>query len=462
MLPSEKTGLLQSFLGSLPADIASRLARAVEVDRLMDGTALPHEAILTGLRPVLRRGGPQARTPTPLRLFCRPFEDILSSTSRVGKQKASLARASVAQVWPWVSRTLVPEQAQSFVDDVKALILKQKLDEADARAAQFWTIAGNAIREALVSDAGRKAARAALGGDAVLADAEEIALLLLAGADVQKIQIILPKPLPHLSEDLLWQLRAIYDDLITHNPDAAPYVAVIAMNRLMRPWEALKLPLQICRQTQDTLISQTDMGLVGEILLARMDSLQAAIRSARHPLPEVEKLLEQVSSFAEMSSAIVKEIEVRRDGEWGQRLLKDRAAIGNVMDGFLDRAPKELANALPLQKSSGPKLADFSRPVDAEKKAVAQRYVKLVTGCRNFAAAASCAAKQKTSTEDMGSYLRRHNEDLVKELRGADPAKRAVAESQFEFCVELTALLFSEEEAELLRRRGRAAHSAAA
>jgi hypothetical protein len=462
MLPLEKTGLLQAFLGSLPQEIAMRLARAVELDRLMDGKGLPHEAILTGLRPILRQAGQPVRTMTPLRLFCRPFEDLLTSaTSRV-KQKASLSRANVAPIWLWLSRTLAADETQAFVAETKALILTQKMDEAMARAALFWTLAGNKIREALASDAGRKAARAALNGDIAVADAEEIALLLLAGIDVLKIQSVLVKPLARLSEDLLWQLRAIYDDLITRNPDAAPYVAVIAMNRLSRPWEALKLPLQICRQTQDTLISQTDMGLVGEILLGRMDNLKAAILSTRHPIPDVEKLLAEVASFAEMSSAIVKEIEVRRDGEWGQRLLKDRTAVGNVMDGFLDRAPKELAQALPLQKSTGPKLADFSRPIDPEKQAVALRYVKLATGCRNFAAASSCAAKQKTSTEDMGNYLRRHNEDLVKELRGADPAKRTAAESQFEFCVELTALLFSEEEAELLRRRGRAAQSAAA
>jgi hypothetical protein len=52
MLRADKTGLLQSFLGSLPADIARRLARAVELDRLAEGTALPHEAILSGLRPI--------------------------------------------------------------------------------------------------------------------------------------------------------------------------------------------------------------------------------------------------------------------------------------------------------------------------------------------------------------------------------------------------------------------------
>jgi hypothetical protein len=461
MLSQDKTGLLQTFLGSLPGDIALRLARAVEVDRLMDGTALPHDVILDGLRPVLRCRERENRTPTPLRLFCQPFEDILSSAPRGKKQKASIDRASVLPVWLWVSQTLMPEHAEVFIADTKALVLAQKLDEATLRAGQFWTLAGLRIRETLADNAGRKAAKDALKDEMVLADADEMALLLLTGTDILKIQAVLPKYVPLLSEDLLWQLRAIYDELVVRNPDAAPYVAVVTMNRLVKPWEALRLPLMISRQTSDTLISQTDMGLVGEILFNRLDALQAVILSTRHPLFEAGTLLAQVQNFAELSSAVVKEIEVRRDGEWGHRLMKDRAAVGNAMENFMDRAPKEFAAALPLQKSAGPKTADFSRPGDAAKQAMAIRYAKLVVGCRNFAAAASFGAKQKAIYEEMCGYLRRHNEDLVKELRGSDSDRRTNAESQFDFCCELTALLFSEEEAELLRRRGRAAQAAA-
>ena len=58
--------------------------------------------------------------------------------------------------------------------------------------------------------------------------------------------------------------------------------------------------------------------------------------------------------------------------------------------------------------------------------------------------------------------LRTYNEDVVKELRTADGPRRTVAEQQFELCCSLTAVLFSEEEAELLRRRGKAAMAAAA
>ena len=51
-------------------------------------------------------------------------------------------------------------------------------------------------------------------------------------------------------------------------------IAVIAMNRLARPWEGLRLPLMIARQHRDTLIAQTDMGLAGEILFSRLDAMQ--------------------------------------------------------------------------------------------------------------------------------------------------------------------------------------------
>ena len=86
MLSPDKTGLLKAFLGGLPGHVAARLAMAVEVDRLMDGRALPHATILEGLRPVLRRDAHE-RTLTPLRLFCRPFQDFLTCAPRKAKQK---------------------------------------------------------------------------------------------------------------------------------------------------------------------------------------------------------------------------------------------------------------------------------------------------------------------------------------------------------------------------------------
>ncbi len=453
-LSQDKSGLLNNFLGTLPQQAAGKLAQAVEVDRLMDGHTLPHDMILTGLRPSLRDAH---RTLTPLRLFCQPFEDLLVSSPRKTKQKAVIARASVVPVWNWLSSELLPEAAQAFFRAAKAAILSGNFEAAQTAARQFGGMAGTAMRAALASETGMAAAKKRLKPDEI-ADAEEMALLLTEGEEMAKVQERLPKPLPHLTDDILWQLRESYDALIARNPDAAPFVAVVTMNRLKRPCEALRLPLMICRQTGDALISKTDMGLVGEILFARMDALKSQILGARHPAFDAEALLGEVQNFSELSSAVVKEIEVRRNGEWGQRLLKDRAAVGEVMDGFMDRAVKEFAAALPMQKGT----ADFTRPTHAEKRDTALNYARLVAGTRNFAAAASFAARQRTAAEEMTNHLRRYIEDAVREIRLCSGDKRAAIESQLQYCADLAAILFSPEEAELIRRRARAAQAAAA
>ncbi|MEI9989895.1 MAG: hypothetical protein WDM86_07635 [Rhizomicrobium sp.] len=463
MLTPERTGLLKSFLGGLPEQIATRLAQAVEVDRLVDGKSLPHEMILEGLRPVLRRNTGADRTPTPLRAFCLPFEDLFTLLPRNAKQKGSIARGSVTPVWAFVSQTLLVEQTKDYIRDFKALVTAGKQAEAGARAAAFWPVAAAALGGAL---ADTKKARAALGSDLVCADAAEMALLLGIGADVIAIQHLLPRLVPSLTDELLWSLRKIYDRLAANAPDAAPYVAVIAMHRLARPWEALKLPLLVSRQTQDTLISSTDMGLVGEILFGEIESHGNAVRDVRPPNFDPNQLLDSLARFTTLSSGIVKGIEMRRDGKWGQRLMKDRAALAEVMEGLMERAPKELSAALPLQKSGsfggGPKYPDFTKPVDSDKSERALRYARLVAGCKTLAAAASFGAAQKKADEEMCQLLRSYNEDVVKELRTADGARRAVVESQFEVVSNLTAILFSEEEADLLRRRGKAAIQAAA
>lgn len=462
MISPERSGLLKDFLGSLPEQIAARLAQAVEVDRLIDGKMLPHEMILEGLRPALRRAPHADRTPTPLRAFCLPFEDLFTLLPRTAKQKGRIARSSVAPAWNWV-QTILPEETRRYSADFRGHVLAGAHAEARDRAAAYWPVAAKAIRDNLADPAGARRARQVLGGDLAVADAAEMALLLSVGEDIAQIQRILPKALASLGDDLLWSLREIYDRLAAHMPDAAPYVAVIAMHRLAKPWEALKLPLSVSRQTKDTLISLTDMGLVGEIIFGDMEVYCAAVHGARHPDFDAESLIDNLSRFTTLSNGIVKGMEIRRDGKWGQRLLRDRAALAEVMDGFMERAPKELAGALPLQKSgfTGPRAADFSRPVDGERRERALRYAKLVAGCQPFASAASFGASAKQACEEMREMLRAYNEDVVRELRTATGARRAVVESQFELACGLTVVLLNGEEAEFLRRRGKAALQAA-
>jgi hypothetical protein len=455
MLSANETGVLKSFLSGLPGQVAQRLALAVEVDRLMDGQTLPHAAILEGLRPVLRQEQQHMRAPTPLRLFCQPFEDLLTSAPRKAKLKGSIARTSLESVWAWIAGSLLPEEASSYVRETRAFVVAGRMDAAQERVTCFWSLAAAAMTAGLADPVRAKEAENMLGGAMALADAGEMALLLSAGPVILALQRMLPVPVPSLNETLLWNLRGIHDQLVETVPDAAPYVAVIAMNRLARPCEALRLPLQVTRHSDDVLLSKTDMGLVGEILFARMEALRTAIQATRHPLFDAQMLVEQIRGFTVLSCGITREVEIKRSGEWGKRLLADRADVGMVMDQFMDRAPREVQTGLPLLRGPGPKTADFSRPVPPEKHAMALRYAQLIAGCRDIAANASFAAKHKVARAEIETEVRRYIEDVLRALRAPNTAGMDIIAAQFELCVQLVAILFSAEEAELLRRRGR-------
>lgn len=461
MIKDQKAQILTEFLGSLPEGVAMRLAKAIELDRLSGGRALPHDLILDGLRPVLRRARPVERTATPLRLFCRPFEDLLCDKPHKEKLGGRIAHSSISPVWDWVSSTLLPAEAEAYSHAVTADVLGFRVDNALARAAEFYPLASKAILSALSTDQGIKKARTALGGDDVVTDAREMGLLLAIAPQVAVIQQKLPENTPALTDELLWALRSVYDDVVQSVPDAAPFVAVVAKNRLAKPWEAMRLPLAISRQTQDTLIASTDMGLVGEILFAEIEAHAVAIRSTRQPQFEVEDLVAHISAFATISLGMVKEVEIRRDGRWGARLLKDRAALAEVMDGFMKRAPKEILGALPTLKtgaySGGPRIPDIAKAPDFDKCARAMRYARLIAGCRGFAAAASFGASLADAQDEINASLKSYCEDLLRELRTAEGARRDHAQHYLALAADVTALLLSQEEGEFLRRRGRAA-----
>lgn len=466
MIAEAKARQLKALLGVLPAPIAMRLAKAVEIDRLNDGRALPHDLILDSLRPVLRRVSDSSRADTPLRLFCRPFEDLLTLQPRKQKVKGRIARSSISLVWNWLAQTLVPDDVTSFSVRAKSAILGMKPDSIPEQTEMFWTLAAQAILTALDDDRGRKDAKRVLENDMAVEDAREIALMLSIGKEIVTLQHEIPRPLPTLTDDYVWKLRDIYDRVVQSVPDAAPYIAVVAMHRLERPWEALKLPLQVSRQTQDTLISSTDMGMVGEILFGDIEQYTTDIRAARPQGFNAEELINNLIGFTTLSTGMVKGIEMRRDGKWGQRLLNDRKAVADVMDGFMERAEKEITAALPTIKSGsyagGPRIPDLTHGLDAARSARALDYVKLIAGCRSFAAPASFGASNKEAIEQVSVAIKSYVEDLLKEIRAADGDRRTHADQFFSLCVEIVSSLFSAEEAELLRRRGRAASSAAA
>jgi hypothetical protein len=459
MISADKQQLLSGFLCKLPEPVAARLAKAVEVDRLTGGQGLPHDVILDALRPQLRQAAQPARMPTPQRFFCQPFEDLLIVRQRNAKQKGRIARSSIEPVWNWLANELMPARHHELTAAIRDAILYSRLSDVEQRAAELWDDSAATLKTALADEKKMTAAAKKLGGVAAAEDAAEIALILRGAREIEKLQNRLSKPIVSLTDADIAFLRDAYDRLTTSDPDLPPYVPLVVLGRLERPWEVLRVVAALTRKTTDTLIAATDLAVVGDLLFSDLDVYVKKLQSARAADFESEAVLHDLASFAELASGMVKELGFRRDGKWGQNLAKDRAAVAEVMEGLLAKAPREILGALPLSRANvsgkGPRPLDFSRPHDPERTATAKRYAHLMVHSRPFAEATAFSAKLNAAFDETANALRAHGEEIVREFRAATVEARANLDVHFEPMLELCTLVLGGEEAALIRRRAR-------
>lgn len=462
-LPARELELKQ-FLASLPADKASKLAVAVERARLSGERGLPAELILDGLRPTLKRLGLR-RSPTAQRLFCEAFADFLVE-SRDFKQAGRIARSTIRSLWRWLANEGLRSTLADFEHQITRSVLARDTRREIALVHQLQGEAATIIHKAVerVNGAGseRRSLAVKLGGEEALFDVEEIAVLLSAAGDLSQLREFLPKRIDTLNDQHMALIRDTYEALSGRRPELCPYVGLLVLGRLKRPWEVLRLAAILSRRTNAVLFSQADMGLIGDILLADMENIALDIASVRPDMLDPDILLNKLDHFTQMSGGLVREIGAKRDGKWGQRLIKIRQLVSDAMDALIARSPREITAALPIQRMGafggrGPKRPDFGRDPDAIRIGRALLWGKLLAGSTPYAGGGDFHAAHKDAFDEVSNYLLTYTESIVVELRTLDFDKRPRAQSYLEHAESLSFAILGHEETEHIRRRVTAA-----
>ena len=455
---------LKQFLASLPSDKAMKLATAVERGRLAGERSLPAELILDGLRPTLRRLG-MRRTPSAQRLFCEPIADFLVE-AREFKQPGRIARTSVLAVWHWLGREGLRSSLSDYEYQITRAVLsrdtRQETDLVQRLQADAVSVLHAALDRAHASAADRRVLVARFGGEDAFFDVEEIAMLLGAATDLSPLRGLLPRRIDSLNEQHAALVRDIYEDLSSRRTELCPYVGLLVLGRLKRPWEVLRLAGVMSTNGRGALFSQSDMGLIGDILLADMENMALDIASIRPDMLDPDALLNKLDRFTQMSGGLVREIGPKRDGKWGQRLIKIRQLASDAMDTLIARAPREITAALPVQRlgafgGRGPKRPDLARDPDAARIDRALLWGKLLAGATPYAGGGDFHAAHRDAFEEVSNFLLSYTECIVAELKALDYDKRPRAQAFLSHAEALSSAILGHEETEHIRRRVAAA-----
>jgi hypothetical protein len=188
------------------------------------------------------------------------------------------------------------------------------------------------------------------------------------------------------------------------------------------------------------------------------DELSAAPPHRMNPaivLPKLER-------FVAMSNGLIREIGMRREGKWGQRLIKLRHLMSDAMDALIARAPIDIIAVLPMQKlgafaGHAPRRPDLMREPDAMRLERALAWAKLLAGAGRFATDGAFHSAHREALERVSLHLRQYADAMVGELRTVDDAHRARAEAFVAAAQALGDAVLGQEETDLFRRRAAAA-----
>ncbi|MGF1456670.1 MAG: hypothetical protein ACFB6R_14990 [Alphaproteobacteria bacterium] len=393
-----KREALSDLLGGLDPAEAALLAQATEYDRQCGADTLPHDLILDSIRPALQRlGRPMDRRLTPRRLFCKPFEDLLGAPTVSHKHRGRIARSSIGPVWDWLCHDLAPERMAGLCEKARQALISgddQTIRDAGIRLCGFGGLVLSKTLETAPAGSPQAAALAGrLGGDRILEDARDMAMVLEISDDILAMLDGLPRPICDLEDTHMDLIRITYDTIVRELPDHAPFVIFVAMGRLSKPWEVLRLIGHLTNRATDTFVTETDLGACGALLLADIEDISAFFDALDPGTAQDADIVHQLDYFARLSKGMSLEMDIAREGTWGQRLTEARTRISGKMETVLDHARRHVEAALASAAQAGAGQAGASQgqgsSPDPQTRRLAVDKAHLLAQTRYFAESAA-------------------------------------------------------------------------
>jgi hypothetical protein len=461
-MKEDKIKKLQAFLAILPDKVARQLAVAIEYDRL-DGGPLPHDLILAALRPALKRTGLKRQGfATVQRSFFDPIEDLFTASGDTPKRQACIARSSLTPFWRWLEKDLLADAVARASRDYAAALKQGDARAREAVLSTLWREAHQAVGAALgpvragTPDHDRFVKL--LGSVHALEDAREMGELLAAAPAFAALRAAIPRGTKRLTAEELALAREAYDRLMTQLPDQAAYMPVLVLRRLSKPANVMELLKTLARTESDSKVAETTLGMAGDLVLDDFEEKANYLINVQLGEANAHGVLATLEQFADISGGLTQSLDIRRDGRWGKRLVATRNRLSEAMERRVEKLPDEIIGAFPLAQSGGYAAKSALRPnigrwPDDAKIERAANLALFMGGARHLAGKALFGMSYKAASDRLSKFLSTYGEDLIHEIKAGDPDSQARCQAHLQAVLRIIALIMSEQDADILRRR---------
>ncbi|PWE17029.1 hypothetical protein DDZ18_10010 [Marinicauda salina] len=444
-LTATKIDRLRALLGALPDDLGAQLADAAAASdpalaRLVrycshDPEAAARERFFAPIAPLA--GDPET---TPPSRACAP-PDLLEA------------------LWRWIADDLDPEAADAARAAAAAVFEPEgegRLDEARARAAAAML---EALDEAKADETAERNLRRRLGV-ADLSPLRGVAVVLRGAPALRAALSDLPDSLDDISDEMRGEIRDRYERVGAADPDAAAWFLHFVMARLTRPWRILRVFELIAKREDDLLVSQTDMCGVGDALLADAGHHLEGFARPPETRADADAAVAALAGFAAITVGMTREIGIRKEGAWGQALVKLRGRAAEQMERIHRRALEALDPIAPDPRRRRSSRFRADAALGEAEMERARALVAFMRGARDDASRAAVGGAHQHVLDQINERLEAAGNQALAALRDAEPDAVEAAAARLEAVAALIGEAGETESAEILVRRGVAARAA--
>jgi len=257
-------------------------------------------------------------------------------------------------------------------------------------------------------------------------------------------------------------VRLAYRDAAAISPDSGPKLLEVLAARLDEPWLILRLVGAIHEHSSDRFLHGSELREICERVLDDVDRRLDEF-SSFDPLGGVEagyaaanNLIRAVAEISEFELAI----ELKKDGPWGTRVLKQKALLGKHAETILKKVEDAVAAALPLKAPKYGKglrgSPTFLQSPDPAAVSKAEAMMAFLDRSRGPSQAGGFASLRAKVIERIDDRLDDYVDDVLDNLRSDDPDEPERAAEYMEVVAALIGLYRDEKAAQIVRRRAAA------
>ncbi len=341
---------IQEFLQRLSP--VTRGTLLTELERLeVCGAEIPGAApVLEKLRAEFRKdGSTQIRVSNPSRYFFMPLEPFLIDADPEHTTPGRISRGSLAPIWEWISRDLLPTMARDYVKEINDLIAADNQRGAKKAAATFQIKVVKSLENTIGSPDAADQTRAKLAAYTTARSAYGDLIKMLAVVRAQealaKFNETLPDRIAKLDDAQVARITSLLDAFAKKNAEVLPFALTLVAKRLKTSWELIRLATKAAPSKNAADIAAAPYAITVSMVLDRLDDRRTKLRVAlKNNRVLVAK--EILTEIYDTEYALRVRVDRLDESEWGQRLTLLIDAIAELVALEVSRFPEKIGHVL--------------------------------------------------------------------------------------------------------------------